>query len=348
MIHSRNEKDILKSWQGDKNKPIVSIVSASYNHEKYIAQAIDSFLMQKTSFPFEILIGEDCSTDSTRSILQKYQKDYPNIIKPVFWDKNVGPEMNWNTLVKKAKGEFIANCEGDDFWISDTKLEHQVREFRNNNKLSLIHTDVGHLVSWKSSHDRVRMDVHKSNGKTNIYGDMKFTSWFSCPIFSCTIMIKKTIMQEYQKSGVLECGMESGDRSIFLFAAQRGEIGYINQSTAMYRENIASLTNSDHRNFINFAIGAKKLMDFSLNYFDVNNLLRKECKKYSQKRVFNTIMKYGSIYDLSHSEIKNMITRRQYIILWSLKVLFFEKFYSGFIYLKRTIKVFFYYSPIKN
>ena len=75
------EKEIMKNWKGDISNPVVSICCITYNHEKYIEETIDSFLMQETNFPFEIVLGEDCSTDNTRKIVEKYKENYPNIVK---------------------------------------------------------------------------------------------------------------------------------------------------------------------------------------------------------------------------------------------------------------------------
>ena len=87
-MHSRIEEEIMQNWEGDRNKPVVSICCVTYNHENYIAEAIDSFLMQETNFPFEVLIAEDYSTDNTAKIIREYERKYPNIIKPIYQKEN--------------------------------------------------------------------------------------------------------------------------------------------------------------------------------------------------------------------------------------------------------------------
>jgi glycosyltransferase involved in cell wall biosynthesis len=106
--------------------PLVSITCITYNHEKYIAQAIDGFLMQETSFPYEIIIGEDCSTDNTREIIKRYCRQYPGLIKLVTSDSNVGARRNGIRIRNEAKGKYIAVCEGDDYWTDPHKLQKQV------------------------------------------------------------------------------------------------------------------------------------------------------------------------------------------------------------------------------
>lgn len=110
-------------------KPLVSIICNTYNHERYIAKAIDSFLCQKTNFGIEVLIHDDCSTDNTAMIVKEYEKKYPDIIKPIYAPQNRmgrGINVNMNFQYPRAIGKYIAFCEGDDFWIDKNKLQKQV------------------------------------------------------------------------------------------------------------------------------------------------------------------------------------------------------------------------------
>jgi glycosyltransferase involved in cell wall biosynthesis len=108
------------------SKPMVSICCTTYNLEKYIAEALDSFFMQKTTFDFEVIVGEDCSTDSTLAIIEKYQQTYPGKITIVTSDKNVGVIRNYNRVIEAAKGKYLAICDGDDYWSTPDKLQKQV------------------------------------------------------------------------------------------------------------------------------------------------------------------------------------------------------------------------------
>lgn len=111
------------------NEVMVSICCTTYNHEKYIADAIESFLMQKTDFDYEILIHDDASTDKTPEIIREYEKKYPNIIKPIFQVENQhskGVRISYTFNYPRAKGKYIAICEGDDYWTDENKLQLQV------------------------------------------------------------------------------------------------------------------------------------------------------------------------------------------------------------------------------
>ena len=106
--------------------PKLTIVSMSYNHEKFIAQAIDSFLMQKTNFPFEVIISDDASTDRTPEIIQEFAEKYPEIIKPILHTQNLGMMGNWVDTLSRVKSEYVIICESDDYFTDPSKLQKQV------------------------------------------------------------------------------------------------------------------------------------------------------------------------------------------------------------------------------
>ena len=112
------------------NSPLVSIGCFTFNHEKFVGQAIEGFLMQQTNFQFEIIIHDDASTDGTREIIKSYQKKYPEIIFPLFQNENQWSKGVRMLLAKfvlpNARGKYLAFCEGDDFWIDPKKLQQQV------------------------------------------------------------------------------------------------------------------------------------------------------------------------------------------------------------------------------
>ncbi|MBO7467830.1 MAG: glycosyltransferase family 2 protein [Bacteroidaceae bacterium] len=107
-------------------QPLVSVITITYNHAPYIAKCIEGVLMQKVDFPMEFIIADDCSTDGTREICEKYAKKNPNLIRLILTEKNVGAVENEQRAFKAAKGKYIATCEGDDYWTSSFKLQKQV------------------------------------------------------------------------------------------------------------------------------------------------------------------------------------------------------------------------------
>ena len=108
---------------------LVSIVCITYNHEKYISKCIDSIISQQTSFNFELIIHDDCSTDETINILKQYKNKYPTIISLILEEKNVysqGINILDDIVIPQVKGKYIAFCEGDDYWIDNYKLQKQI------------------------------------------------------------------------------------------------------------------------------------------------------------------------------------------------------------------------------
>lgn len=104
----------------------VSIMVLAYNHEKYIRQALDSIVCQRTDFRFEAVVGEDCSADRTREIIREYQRQYPDIIKPLFRRHNLGASKNVVSTLRRCGGEYVAFLECDDYWTDPCKLQKQV------------------------------------------------------------------------------------------------------------------------------------------------------------------------------------------------------------------------------
>lgn len=123
------ESVVMEGWTGDLGRPHVSVVCHVFQHGKYVRQALDSFLAQKTDFPFEIIVHDDASKDGTVDILKDYQQRYPAIIRLILQTENqykLGIRPSRFTF-PEAKGAYIAFCEGDDFWMDDRKLQKQAR-----------------------------------------------------------------------------------------------------------------------------------------------------------------------------------------------------------------------------
>lgn len=132
--------------------PVVSVHMLAYNHAKFIRKAIDGVLMQKTDFEYELIIGEDASTDETREICFDYQRRFPDKVRVLWSEQNVnGMGGSAARVFKHCRGEFIAFCEGDDYWTEPTKLQCQVEAFRANPSVGLCANDYVRLVDATGS-----------------------------------------------------------------------------------------------------------------------------------------------------------------------------------------------------
>lgn len=221
----KTEEEIIQKWKGDIHIPLVSISCATYNHEKYIAAALDGFLMQETDFPFEIIIGEDSSTDQTLEIISEYKEKYPNIIKLIAWPENVGASKNWTTILQTCQGKYIANCEGDDFWISHNKLQKQIHFMENNPDFAIcchqcVNFDqtnqiiVGNYPDYPDGKELSISDLFVAN-IANTCSIVYRNYHFKLPDFFETLKV--------------------GDWPMHMLHAQYGKIKYFHDTMALYR-----------------------------------------------------------------------------------------------------------------
>lgn len=135
-----SEDEIINRVKSDWTKPLVTFLCATYNQEDYIEQTIIGFLEQKTSFPYEILIHDDNSTDGTKNIIEKYRLKYPNIIRCIYQEENKYSQGLSVTLIaaKEARSDYIALCEGDDYWVNENKIENQFKLMMSDESISMV------------------------------------------------------------------------------------------------------------------------------------------------------------------------------------------------------------------
>ncbi|MBQ6770703.1 MAG: glycosyltransferase family 2 protein [Bacteroidales bacterium] len=136
---------------------LISVVIPSYNRSGTVGQTIESIINQKVNADIEIIIGDDCSTDDAREVLQKYKMSYPEIIRLIFHDKNIGLGANWATCVKECHGKYICNCDNDDYWHNSNKLQIQLDYMES-------HIDSNVLITDHRTHNRKTGEIleHKA------------------------------------------------------------------------------------------------------------------------------------------------------------------------------------------
>lgn len=215
------------------SSPLASICCITYNHEKFIKQTLESFLMQKTNFDFEIVIGEDCSTDKTKDIILEYYKQFPNIINCFVGTTNIGMHANMACTIKACRGKYIAMCEGDDYWTDPNKLQKQVDFLEANPDYVLIHTDSDALF--------VKTDTmiknYRSKSIPNVWDGDVFKKLLRCNfVFTLTAMFKS---ESYHHIDYIDDfkQFEMGDYPLWLALSRLGKFKYLPESTAVYRIN---------------------------------------------------------------------------------------------------------------
>lgn len=224
-------------------KPLVSICCLTFNHEKFLRATIEGFLIQMTSFPFEIIIHDDASTDGTVKIINEYTKLHPKLITPIFqtvnqYSKGVKPYFNF--LIPKASGKYIANCEGDDYWTDPHKLQKQVDFLEANQDFSLCFHNVNILnnrngsSSLKLMHNNMKQDVFTTK-------DI-LTQWF---IPTASIVFKRDSNFNLP-DWYYNCA--SGDIPLLLLLSLKGKFKYLDEVMGCYRlhDNGISTTHSGY------------------------------------------------------------------------------------------------------
>lgn len=148
----------------------VSIIVVTYNHAKNIAKCLDSLIEQDTGTPYEIIVADDASTDGTSQILRDYAERHPDLIIPIIQDKNLGPGPNFQSALELAKSEYIAYCDGDDYWCHRKKLDTAIKTLDNNPDCTVfVHNTNMHDISSGSTTPIV------TNNWTGVLKDKKFS-----------------------------------------------------------------------------------------------------------------------------------------------------------------------------
>lgn len=172
--------------------PLVSIVIPSYNRIETIRETLDSILKQECDFDFEIIIGDDCSTDGVIDVLLDYKKRFPKIISLFSHKENIGLGANWASCINLCRGQYIAGCDNDDFWHNPDKLNLQVSFLDKNPDYGMVHTDYIELNrKTKVSKSRV---IHGTQYQKNLIQEIFYGNFKCC---NSSVMYRKSIIDKY-------------------------------------------------------------------------------------------------------------------------------------------------------
>jgi glycosyltransferase involved in cell wall biosynthesis len=214
----------MMHYNSGDGRYLVSVCMITYNHENYIQQAVDGVLMQRTDFNFELIIGEDCSTDKTREIVLKYGAQYPDKIKLILQKENVGMMRNFIDTLNLCSGKYIALCEGDDYWTDPDKLQKQIDFLRTNPSFSICFHNV--KVLYENSPELNRPASTHQQEVTTIE-NLAAKNY----IHTASAVFKKCFL--HLPTWFCECPI--GDYPLHLINAQYGSIKFINEIMGVYR-----------------------------------------------------------------------------------------------------------------
>ena len=230
----------------DMTQPLVSVKMITYNHAPFITEAIEGVLQQETTFPFELVIGEDCSTDGTREIVFDYQKKHPDIIRVIISDKNVGMKKNNLRTLKAGRGKYIAFCEGDDYWHHPGKLQKQVDYMESHSECGLVFTDYDIYLQRPN---KVVRNVNCSYGiRSPMHLNVEqIIEKVGTVVNTCTVMGRRKLIEQVIYGDPYLHQSEKflmGDTQLFAELALISKVSYYPESLATYRIHDESATRS--------------------------------------------------------------------------------------------------------
>jgi glycosyltransferase involved in cell wall biosynthesis len=205
----------------------VSVAMTTYNQEKFIEQAIDSALGQETTFPVELVIGEDCSVDRTRAIVLDYGRRFPNKVRLLLHERNVGPQHNLAQTLQACRGRYIALLEGDDYWTSRHKLQKQVDFLERHPECSQCFHAAAAFCGDGSSAPYVK-EPPEGMRRTSTLEDLLHGNYMTF----CSVMFRRGLVARLP-----ECyyRLLLVDWLLFVLQAEHGRIGYLDEVMAVYR-----------------------------------------------------------------------------------------------------------------
>ena len=237
-----------------------SVIVTAYNQGTTIGQTLDSILAQKCDFPFEIIIGDDCSTDGTKDICEKYRSKYPDIVHPLYHKQNGGVAINFVYSIAQAKGKYIAICAADDFWHNADKLQLEVDFLEKNSDYGMVYTDYDKL---NAVNGKIIKNWLLTSKATTYEGGGLITQFFlgRVPALTLTVVFRHDLYEKYiPADDYIKYKFPIEDWQTWLILSKYSHVGYLPISTATYRYGQVSLSNPNNYEKIEEKYAREKFM----------------------------------------------------------------------------------------
>src|SRR6059058_3023068 len=211
------------------DRPTVSVAMITYNHEQFIVQAIESVLMQETAFVVELVIGEDCSTDGTRRVVQAYAGKYPNVIRALLPEKNLGMARNYEAVWQACRGKYIAWLEGDDYWRTPQKLQKQVALMEANPHYSMCGSKTQFVTTSSDGAEKDAGVLQPAVLKPE-YDLSDFLTHY--PMHTSSMLLRRELVgfPDWLNGLVM-----LRDTCVFALCAEKGPVGYLSEVVSCWR-----------------------------------------------------------------------------------------------------------------
>jgi len=295
---------------------ILDIITVTYNHEKFIAKTIESAMMQKVNFNFSILLLDDLSTDRTKSIIRKYEEEYPENICAFYNNENMYSKQmnNWEFLFKHVTSKYIALLDGDDYWTDPLKLQKQIDFLEANPSFSMCFHNA--LVTFEDKKKEARLFL------SNVQKDV-FTVQDLCKkniIPTASLIFRSSIIKDIP-DWFYRCPF--GDWPLSLFIAEHGKVKYFNEVMSVYRVHSGGIWSKLDR--------IAQLKKIIKNTLTMNQLFKKKYQTFFYEELVLNYMELCQLY-----RTKNIF----YLFFYSLKLLLIRKYNKTAISKQEIFKMF--------
>lgn len=228
---------------------LVSVAIPFYNQERFIAETLTSVLNQKTKFAYEIVCGDDCSTDGSRHVLAEFKRLYPDRIRVIYNEKNLGLMLNIKNIYDNCKGKYIAPLGGDDLFLSEYKLQKQYEFLEENTDHGLVYSDAKLLL-----HNGIKPGVvinsaniyYKRQPKSGYVFDDCLIKFFIIP---STTLFRKDLYERYVNLAFYHSiGIQAEDFPLYLDLSSHSKFGYLDEPLSTYRITQGTISRPNNRN----------------------------------------------------------------------------------------------------
>jgi glycosyltransferase involved in cell wall biosynthesis len=272
--------------------PKVSVMMLVYNHRDYLEDALRGVLAQRADFPYELLIGEDCSTDGSRELVLDYAATYPGVIRVIGSDSNVGAVQNHLRVLRAVRGDYVAFCEGDDYWTRPDKLQKQSDFLDQNSDFGAVHTDFSRLMKigseWRAL-DRFAGKFRSPMPEGQCF-DHLLVQMF---IQTCTLMVRARHVRDYLDSSLPVDRYAIGDWPLCLQTAATSRIHFMGDSTAAYRLVAGSATNRGSTATLARGANAIQMVRDYCQEFEVSTTVREQAEARIVRHLVGTALLAG-------------------------------------------------------
>lgn len=303
----------------------MSVVCTTYNHELYIRECLNGFVIQRTNFPIEIIVHDDASTDSTVDIVKEYEDKYPHLFNNIYRTENwysQGKDILGYLSTQKARGKYIAICEGDDYWTDPLKLQKQVDFLEANAGYALVYTGVQKVNS--NSEPMVRNMLKGVSGNITKYF---FTQ--GNPIITASVCFRSKYLLEYgEEIKKIPFGLKMGDLPLWIYISLHGKFKYIEDKTTSYRilNESASHSKSKER-VISFIANTRDVLLYFNNQYEIGIPESVIYKKY-----YGTLIRNMAFFDRKDFILSYFGGVKYYpslLLNWKLLLFFFIRIIIG-------------------